>query len=129
MMNFGDIFSVEGKEFVYLLLDEEIIFAARILREDETRMIKNLRIKADRKGSSHQQPLLCYVELSTRDYVNCSANMLSAANGGIDGNLKLIRSTDKKLEDVDLKNIKKEILDSSELFRPNLTEFMKSIPL
>ncbi len=128
MLDFGDIFYIDDKEYVWLWSDGEIIDAAVILGSKETEEVKRFQKRADKKGTSHQKPLFCYVELNTEDYINCSANMIVAAQKGI----KLspsIRSTSKRLNNEDLKDIKNEIIEYKELFKEPLVVYMESIAL
>lgn len=129
MRNFGNIFYIDNKEYVHLLSDDGIIFAARIFDKEMTDNIKRVQAKQDRLGKSSEKTLYCYVELSTEEYIDCSANMVTAATGGIPEDKKLIRESEKILCEEDLKNIQKEILGSSNLFRPKLVEFIKSLSI
>lgn len=129
LLKFGNIFFIEDteqrKEYVMLHSNGKTIDAAIILNPEKTQEVKRLQHGADRKGISYQKPLFCYVELSTEDYINCSANMISTGQ-----NIELgpsIKITDKMLNDSDLEKIKKEILDNSDLFKPPLVEYIKSI--
>jgi hypothetical protein len=129
LQNFGDIFFTEDqKEYVFLFAEPKTIYAAIILNFENTKEVKYAQKSADKKGTSHENPMFCYVELSTSDYIDCSANMITAKNG-MENDSQIIRHSSKRLEEVDLKNIKTEILNYEKLFRPGLVEYMKSIPL
>ena len=88
--------------------------------------VKQLEKKEGRKGMSHKNMIYCYVELSTEDYTNCSANM-SSIQKGMDFNSEVIRPVGKKLNKGDLEDIKKEILEYQDFFKPSLVEAMKLI--
>lgn len=128
MQNFGDLFYIDNKEYVWLFSDGKIISAAIILNQEETQDVKRVKKIADRKGTSHEQPIYCYVELSTENYVDCSANMITAKKD-IELGIEIIRRSDKRLDDGDLKNIKDQILEYRKLFKPTLVEYMESISL
>lgn len=129
MLDFGDIFYLKEKEYVNLFFKSETLYAAIILNKEDTDLVKRLEKLSGKKGTSHQKPLLCYVELTTSDYNSCSANMLPAANKGIGQNFDLIRTSNKKLDENDLRSIKEEIIENKNLFNTALVEFLEGIPL
>ena len=125
MLNFGDMFFVEDKEYVWLYSDGKTIDAAIILNPEITKQVKALQCSADRKGISFKQPMYCYVELTTEDYINHSANMLGTKN-----HIELnpgIRPNGKILNKEDLDNIRKEITSSPSLFKESLVNYIESI--
>lgn len=124
MFNFGDLFYIDDTEYVFLFADDGKIYAARIIDQTETRQIKNLEAKHGRRGTSHANLLFCYVELSTADYTDHAAHV-GRAQKEVD--FDKIRVSSKKLDEADLRNIRDEIIESQNLFRPALVEYMKSI--
>lgn len=128
MLNFGDTFYLEDKEYVWLHSDGDTIYSAIVLGNEETKKVKDLEKPASKKGVAHNKILFCYVELSTEDYCDCSANLITV-NKHSHTDYKVIRHTQKKINEKDLRAIKSEILQYSNLFRPALVDFMNSIPL
>jgi len=128
MQKFGDLFYIDNKEYVWLFSDGKTISAAIILDQEKTREVKRVEETANRKGISHEKPLFCYVELSTENYIDCSANMI-ATQKDIKLDSEIRRHSNKKLNNDDLKNIRDEILESQTLFKSPLVEYMKSISI
>lgn len=129
LLNFGGLFYIEGREYVFLYKDlaTEILCAAIILDPEITKEVKRARNAADRRNRGQEQPALLYVELCTKGYEDHSANLVTAR--GVAGKIESIKLTNKKLGEEDLKNIKKEILENRDLFRPSLVEFLESLSL
>jgi hypothetical protein len=124
MMSFGDIFYIDDREFVFLFADGDSIYAAIILGAEKTQQVISLEKRDGKRGTSHTNALYCYVELTTDDYTNSSANMAGALiEIGFDG----IRPSSNKLNDEDLREIRNEIVESENLFKPTLVGYMKSI--
>ena len=128
MYNFGDIFFIDNKEYVWLFSDGETVDAAIILNSEKTDEVKRLEKFAGKKGTSHQQLMYCYVELHTENYIDCSANMI-ATQKDMKLGFEVIRTTTKKLNNDDLKNIRDEIVAYKDLFKKPLVDFVESIPL
>ena len=126
MLNFGDLFYIEDKEYVYLFSDGESIYAAIVLNATRTKQVKHAEKNRDRKGASHQMLLYCYVELSTEEYRDCSANMITTQEE-ISLNTSPIRYSSNKLDKEDIYEIRGEILDSKDLFKPALVKHMEEI--
>ncbi len=126
MLNFGDLFFVDEKEYVWLFSNGEKIYAAIILGADHVKRLKALGSKADRKGTSHQSLTFCYVELSTKDYTDCAAHMAQAQKD-MPIDTTPIRSAGTKLDNDDLFEIRAEILDTPDLFNEGLVEHIKGI--
>jgi hypothetical protein len=128
MLNFGDLFFVDEKEYVWLFSNGEKIYAAIILNAELTNRVKALGTKADRRGISHTNLTYCYVELNTENYTDCSAHMAQTQKDMLLETTP-IRSIGKKLDRDDLIEIRAEILDTPELFNDALVEHVREIKL
>lgn len=126
MLNFGDLFYIEDKEYVYLFSDGESIYAAIVLDPARTKQVKQAEKSRDRKDVSHQMLLYCYVELSTDEYSDCSANMITTQEE-ISLGTRPIRYSSNKLDKEDIREIREEILEARDLFKPALVKHMEEI--
>ena len=72
IIDFGDVFRYKEREYVYLLEYGSIVYAARILNEEETEKFSNLYNRQQIRGDSAQGLLgkqsLCFVILSTEEF-------------------------------------------------------------
>jgi hypothetical protein len=128
MLNFGDLFFVDDKEYVWLFSDGVKIYAAIVLDAQKTKDVKAAESQANKRGTSHKAVLYCYVELYTENYSGCSANMIQTTQD-MPIETTPIRPVGRKLEVKDLIEIREEILDAPELFNEALVEHVEAITL
>ena len=109
-IKFGDIFKYREKEYVFLAKTEEIFYTSQILAEKETKQINDLfekRCRGQNRERLKRHPLYCYVILKTEEFKNRMAHF---KNTGQD-ELGLIDKTGNTLNEEDLREIKKEIIN------------------
>lgn len=108
LMTFGDIFSFEGKEYVYLAKTADLLYAAEILPNDLSKqLIKGSEI-AVRKNKTIDNQLYCFVVLTTTEVKDRVAFM------GIPQHDDILRflGTGNRINDHDLTEIKATIINS-----------------
>ena len=122
-MNFGDVFFIEEKEYVWLFSDGNTISAAAILNKDNTSLVRKFAEKSQVVG---ENLLYCYVELETAVYLGCSANM-DQTRREITLNSQ-IRLSNKPLLAKDIEKIKSEILKTPHLFKGSFIDYIQALP-
>jgi len=72
MIKLGDVFRHKEREYVYLIEYNDIIFAARILSQEESQQLKNLYEKKKIRGETtrglEDEPIFCFVMLNTEEF-------------------------------------------------------------
>lgn len=108
---FGDIFSYQDDEYIFLANTTEQLFAAKILNKELTQEIVSAYKKALKSGSPARERALvfCYVELKTEDFRGRIASLAKTENTNFD---ILSNKSSYTLCREDLQTLKKEILES-----------------
>ena len=111
-IKFGDIFSLDEKEYVYLTHNEDDdVYAARILSGEQANQINSLcnrHAGGQQKNGPHKNLTCCYVKLTSENLIGRLAHLLTAQN-----TIEFINycSTGLKLNDEDKNTLKEEIVD------------------
>lgn len=108
---FGDIFSYQNENYIFLANTTEQLFAAKILNKELTQEIVLAYKKALKSGSSARERALvfCYVELKTEDFRGQIASLAKTENTNFD---ILSNKSSYSLCREDFQALKKEILES-----------------
>jgi len=128
MLTFGDTFRYREKEFVYLAQTADILYTALILPAEESKQLDSLqkRIKDGTKaGQMLDNKLYCFVQLTTEEFKDRVAHLGNTQQDESTTTECTILSPTGKLNDFDLKQIKKEI--DSGLVPKQLRELIKDI--
>lgn len=109
--SFGDIFSFQGSEYIFLAKTSEQLYAAKILNKELTREIESAYKKALKSGSQARERALvfCYITLKTEDFKGRIASLAKTENTNFD---VLSNKSSYCLCQEDLQALKKEILES-----------------
>lgn len=122
---FGDIFRYEGREYIFLVQTDSIIYAARILEVNESKIINGLYEKRVASNSVLEKNILyCYVKLETAQFKDRIAHF---KNTGQDDFRLSIEKLSYFLEAKDKKQIKDEILRKDSPVPIGLKELVKDI--
>lgn len=108
---FGDIFSYQDDEYIFLANTSEQLFAAKILNKELTQKIISAYKRALKSGSLARERALvfCYVELKTEDFRGQIASLAKTENTNFD---ILSNKSSYSLCKEDLQALKKEVLES-----------------
>lgn len=108
---FGDIFSYQGHEYIFLASTSEQIYTAKILNKELTQEIESAYKRALKSGSPARERALvfCYVILKTEDFRGRMASLAKTENTNFD---ILSNKSAYRLYKEDLQALKKEILES-----------------
>lgn len=111
---FGDIFSYQGGEYIFLASTAEQLYAAKILNKELTKEIESAYKKALKSGSRARERALvfCYIILKTEDFKGRMASLAKTENENFD---VLSNKSSYCLWQEDLQALKKEILESHEV--------------
>lgn len=106
MLDFGTIFRYKETFYVYLVQIEDLIFVAKIHNPEVTRALVKTRDRKSKNPNNYtfEQPMFCFVVLSTSEFKNHSAHY---------GNPELSQDIEfdiiSTLNEEDLNNLKSEI--------------------
>ncbi len=120
---FGDVFSYNEKDYIFLAIADDILYAALILTKTETDRVTRLYDKklAANKVKSH--PVFCFVMLETQEFKDRCASLGKPEMDIIIALTKQNVLIDSK----DLKQIKEEIMRGNVPLK--LKELVKDIEL
>jgi hypothetical protein len=107
-LSFGDVFSIDGKDYIFFAQTPDITYAARILDKYQTLAVgKSFKTKLAKGINTEKTILYCFVELKTEDFKDRS---VLVANTGMDlfGTLK---KQEVMLIQSDIDALKEEILN------------------
>lgn len=127
-LKFGDVFSRDEKEYIFLARTDELTYAGLILDKEFTRAVK-LRHDSVLKDTSKSErakcmKIFCYVILKTEEY---KERMASFANTDYDDwDFELCDNYICPLNSEDIANIKEEILKEDSAAPLGLKEIVKS---
>lgn len=107
MLDFGSIFRYKESYYVYLLQRGDLTFAARIIDSEKTKDLIRHRDARSKSPKNHtaDQPLYCFVVLTTSDFEDQAAHY-GRPEIQIDGGAFEVIS---RLNEVDLEALKEEI--------------------
>lgn len=128
MLTFGDTFRYREKELVYLAQTVDILYAALILPIEDSKVLDSLqkRIKDGAKaGQMLSNKLYCFVQLTTEEFKDRIAHLGNTQQDESTTTECTVLSPTGKLNNFDLKQIKKEIEDG--LVPEQLKELTKDI--
>lgn len=109
LLKFGDIFRYKEKEYVYLIKQEEITYAAEIYNEEISQDLKHYRETSAKKGKP-DSPLFSFVILTIPEYKGRAAGV-----GNSDKNDGFTEDYPKKIVELpeeDMGALKNEIIGS-----------------
>ena len=123
-LTFGDLFSYQGNNFIYLITDDKAdIHAGKIISIEEVKKLDDMFLRTIRSSDPKRDYSLCYVVLKTPELKDHGA--VFPFNYTFS---ELIPKLSPCLDITDLKKIKKEILNSKAV-PENIKEKIKSIKL
>ncbi len=108
-IKFGDVFRYREKDYVFLAKTAEVLYAAQILDEERTKVIKdldNLRASKPDAQKYRSNPLYCYVVLSTEEFKDRMAHFGVPTQDGI-----IIDKTGLVLNKEDIRALQRDICD------------------
>ena len=111
MIKLGDVFRYKEREYVYLIEYNDIIFAARILDENESEQLNTVYEKKKIRGKTtkglENEPIFCFVMLNTEEFKGRVAHLAIDAEHDV-GSLTfdIIRPLDKEDVRIIIKEIK-----------------------
>ena len=116
LLTFGQIFLFDGSNYVWLVpdIENEELHVARILDEEQTRILENAAELAGKRlhSDAYQTPVLAYVILDTKDFEGLAAHLYnSGENINKWGSFPIKGSLDK----VDIEKLRKRILEGTGL--------------
>lgn len=124
-VKFGDIFVLDGREYIFLAKIDDIVYAVEILNKDYSREVMRLASKDARRGDRSVDKLVfCFVELSTERFNERVAHMAKAGRG--EATIEFDEVEDCLLAE-DKEAIKKELVDNSRFFATELIETISKI--
>lgn len=109
-MNFGDIFLYNEENFVFLVREDDIIFAALILDKEQTQRLDRWRDREFKKSNSRAdgQTEFCYVVLTTEAFKERAAHY-----GNPDKDVDISLDIYDKLDSEDVEKLKNEIIQDN----------------
>ena len=111
MIKLGDVFRHKEREYVYLIEYNDIIFAARILDQDESEQLNTIYEKKKLRGETtkglENEPIFCFVMLNTEEFKGRVAHLAMDAEHDV-GSLvyNIIHPLDKEDVKVIINEIK-----------------------
>lgn len=110
---YGDIFEFCQKEYIFLAKTSEIIYAAEILNQENSKRLNGFLNHVIAKNADEKlinsKPLYCFVMLTTEEFFQRCAFL---GNTGKDDFSMSVTKTTKSINEKDQKEIKHEILTS-----------------
>jgi hypothetical protein len=113
MLFFGDIFTYRDKLYVYLDMDEDTVYAARVLSAREAKPFVSMRedsIKQRGEKETRQLPAFCFVQLVTEHIDSGSVAHLANTQTQKEPN-RFLHGDGERLCKADLLELRKEILE------------------
>ena len=124
-IKFGDVFRYREKEYVFLVQTEEVIYAAKILDQENTERVQKLASRPRAMNITNQGNVAySFIILHTADFRSRAAHLGNP--GGAEHQISsfdLICTLDKE----DVTNIKKEILEDGSTVPIELIELVKQL--
>lgn len=109
-LSFGDVFVYEGKEFIFLASNLDIIYVAKILLIEDSKKLDNFCCGEIRKNKNNiSNYLLCYVLLTTEELKDRAAFF---AKPELENYMSVFHKLSIVLTNIDLKRLKMEILNT-----------------
>jgi len=128
-IKFGDIFRYKEEEYVFLAKTDEIVYAGQILDKAKTRKIDDLcekRFRGNIDSRIKNLPLYCYVMLYTDEFKDRMAFLGKTGEDEFDYTFDL---TGQTLNEQDIFEIKKEIIDPSSPIPGILRELIEALDI
>lgn len=124
---FGDVFVYNEKEYIYLAETEDILYAARILNLENSRLLNNGYQSAVRRNNPVVEgPLYSFVILQTKELKERAASFFNTGNDKFDSYTFIPLKI--QLSKKDLEGIKEEIT-TKRCVSLRLRELVKDIQL
>lgn len=128
ILTFGDVFRLkESEEFVFLSATDQVVYAAKILNNEQTRELYNAAQKRDHKTTVKNQ-VYFFVVLQTKEFKSRIAHLGKTDSNNIE-RVSIYMNKVCKLDNNDLLLIKESLL-SEETFVPKaLKESIEKIEI
>jgi hypothetical protein len=120
ILTFGDVFNYKGKEYVFLVATEDVIYTARIFTRQESFDVQTLFNKT---RNTKANALYCFVMLDTEEFRERMANFYNT--GKDDVSVYAIKSC--TLDAVDIQKMKEEILADDAPLPKALREHVRAL--
>lgn len=78
LLVFGDVFYYRGEEYVFLAMNDGVIYAAQILDKQQSKQfvgMRNQSIRKDGEKRTNEKIIYCFVELKTGQYAQRIAHL------------------------------------------------------
>lgn len=127
ILKIGDIFRFEEQEYVFLYIDVNFVYTARIFDEKMTQKVNSLyenRLKRGQLSKSvNDNALYSFVILTTEDFNQRMANFAKTQ-----GDVGFVYpDIIGRVNEVDLEAIKKEIISENSPVATTLKDYIKSL--
>jgi len=107
-LTFGDVFEFGDKEYVFLALTVDNLYAAKVFTVEDTRELDSVcNRKIVRNYPYTDSPLFCYIILTTEEIKDRAAQF---GNPGLENCMDALRKLPISLNESDLKQLKDGIL-------------------
>lgn len=106
---FGEIFSIKEMEYIFLGIDSDVLYAAKILDIELSKRVERLFFNRVYENKATNKTIFCFIKLVTSQYKDRIASMTKPE---LDKNIKITRMR-INIKDSDKKKIKEEILTSN----------------
>ena len=125
LAQFGSIFRHKEKDYIFLAQTDEILYAALILDEGQTRQLQNISDRVETRGSFRKESAVySFVILTTSDFQNRAAHFAKTDNSEHQTfKLELIGFLNKG----DLLRVKNEIVSKNSTLPLKLIELVKQL--
>ncbi len=107
-LSFGDTFLVKEIEYIFLGIDGEILYAAKILDLELSKQVEKFLMNRIAGNKATNKTIFCFVKLITPQYKNRIASLTKPE---LNKNIK-IKKLKVVIEDEDKEKLKEEILTS-----------------
>jgi hypothetical protein len=127
--SFGDIIKhvAKGEKYVFLALTLDFVFIAKILSDSESKQLFRMHDDHLSKGNSIDEiPTFWFIKLSCEEFFGQAAHLANAQRAADDSRY-FIKVNSEKLNEADIKALKKEILEKRTW--KQLKDTIKDIPL
>lgn len=126
-IKFGDIFKHREKDYVFLAKTDETLYAAEILDIEQTTKVErlnNFRARGPDAGRYKNNPLFCYVILSTEEFKNRGAHFGVPTPDGV-----IIDKTGFILNKEDMRALQRDISDPASPVANELKQLVKDLAI
>jgi hypothetical protein len=110
-LNFGDIFTYEDKQYVYLAIIDQTLYAALIVGPHQAKAFvagRDASVKSIGEKETSAKPVYCFVELQTEGYEDHIASLARTDDDKNPG--RMLHGDDDKLCIMDITELREEII-------------------